>query len=159
MRRAFFAVALAIGIACSWIYLLPVGATVQPIAFNHARHQGLACAVCHRGVEVQAQATLPGSDVCAKCHATAPAGVDPSQWANLQRGAANWIRVTTVPEHVMFSHRRHVMLAKLDCSSCHGDIGQRTTPAPRAPVRLDMITCLGCHTQQGASEDCFACHR
>jgi hypothetical protein len=159
MQRALFSVALAIAIGVSWIYLLPVAAAVQPIAFNHARHQGLACAVCHRGVEVQAQATLPGTEVCAKCHAGAPAGVDSSQWTNLQRGTANWIRITTVPEHVLFSHRRHVKVAKLDCSSCHGDIGQRTTPARRAPVRLDMITCRGCHTQQGASEDCFACHR
>ena len=158
-RRAVTATVLVIGIAAAWVFLLPSAPSAQPIAFNHAKHQALTCAGCHRGVETSAHATLPGADVCAKCHASAPKGVDAGQWASLQKATVNWIKVTRIPDHVMFSHQRHVTLAKLDCSSCHGDIGQRTQPPARAPVRLEMTTCRACHQQEGASEDCAACHR
>ncbi len=159
MRRLFAAAALVVGIAVAWLLLLPSRPAAQPMAFSHARHQALTCAGCHRGVEAAAQATLPGPDVCAKCHATAPTGVDSELWNRLQRGAVNWVRVTRVPAHVMFSHQRHVTLAGLDCSSCHGDIGLRTQPPARAPIRLEMETCRACHTQERASDDCNACHR
>jgi hypothetical protein len=59
----------------------------------------------------------------------------------------------------MFSHRRHVTLAKLDCESCHGKMRERMAPLGVAPVRLDMNTCLSCHRREGAAEDCAACHR
>ena len=158
-RRAITAAALVIGIAAGWVLLLPSRPAAQPIAFNHAKHQALTCAGCHRGAEASEHATLPGPDVCAKCHASAPKGVDAAQWTNLQRAAVNWVKVTRVPDHVLFSHQRHVTLAKLDCSSCHGDIGQRAAPPSRAPIRLEMDTCRACHQQAGASEDCAACHR
>jgi menaquinone reductase, multiheme cytochrome c subunit len=158
-RRAITAAALVMGITAGWIFLLPSRPAAQPIAFNHARHQPLACVGCHRGVETAARATLPSPEICAKCHAVAPKGVEAGQWNSFQRATANWIKVTRVPDHVMFSHQRHVTLARLDCASCHGDVGQRTTPPPRAQIRLVMKTCRGCHQQEGASEDCAACHR
>jgi menaquinone reductase, multiheme cytochrome c subunit len=158
-RRAITAAALVIVITAAWIVLLPSSPAAQPIAFNHARHQALTCAGCHRGVETAAHATLPSADVCAKCHAAPPKNVDPKQWDALKQSAVNWVKVTRVPDHVMFSHQRHVTLARLDCSSCHGDIGRRTTPPARAATRLEMKTCRACHQQEGASEDCAACHR
>lgn len=158
-RRAIAGAALAIGIAAVWMFVLPSRPAAQPIAFNHARHQALTCAGCHRGVETSERATLPGPGVCATCHASAPTGVDAARWNDLQRAAVTWVKVTRVPDHVLFSHRRHVTIAKLDCSSCHADIGQRSTPPGRAPIRLDMKTCRSCHQQEGASEDCAACHR
>lgn len=151
--------ALTVAIAAGWVFLLPSRPDAQPLAFNHARHQALTCAGCHRGVENAARATLPGPEICAKCHASAPKGIDAGQWSNLQRTAVNWVKVTRVPDHAMFSHQRHVTIARLDCSSCHGDIGQRTTPVGRPPIRLEMKTCLACHRREGASEDCAACHR
>ncbi|HWP99261.1 MAG TPA: cytochrome c3 family protein [Vicinamibacterales bacterium] len=160
MRRAPIFVALALGVAIGWVLLLPAWPIAQPVAFNHARHGGLACAVCHRGVETSSRAGLPDGGVCAKCHATPPRGEDPARWEEfLAPDGARWVRVTRVPDHVLFSHRRHVSLARLECSSCHGDIGRRVAPPARAPVRLDMSGCLSCHRREGASEDCAACHR
>ena len=158
-RSAITAAALVIGIAAAWMLLLPSRPAAQPIAFNHAKHQALTCAGCHRGAVTSERATLPGPDVCAKCHASAPKGVDAGPWNSLQSSTANWVKVTRVPDHVLFSHRRHVALGKLDCSSCHGDIGQRTAPPAGAPIRLEMATCRACHNQSGANEDCAACHR
>ena len=160
MRRAlqFSVVALLAAIGSSLI--LPAASVSQPVAFNHAKHMGLTCAGCHIGIQTTARAGLPAPAVCAKCHATAPAAIPRSDWERLQaaRGPV-WTPVTRLQSHVMFSHRRHVALARLECASCHADIGTRPTLPGRAPVRLTMSTCLNCHRTEGASEDCAGCHR
>jgi Cytochrome c7 and related cytochrome c/Class III cytochrome C family len=161
MRRALSFIGFTLAVAVAWIWALPAIPAAQPIAFNHARHQALACAVCHQGVETAAHAGLPDGALCAKCHATAPGRVTTDkQWTAIARGQPiEWVRVTHVPDHVRFSHQRHTTLAGLSCSSCHGDIGQRIAPPGVAPVRLTMNTCLDCHKREGASADCAGCHR
>lgn len=160
MRRGVqfvIVVLLAAGVST---LILPPPSVSQPLPFNHAKHTGLTCSACHAGVTTTARAQLPAPAVCAKCHATAPVTVAEADWERLQSiGVRFWTPVTKMPDHVMFSHRRHVTLAGLACASCHGDIGQRTTPPGRMPVRLVMNTCLGCHRAEGASEDCTECHR
>ncbi len=160
MVRPLILGATVLAVATAWVLVLPVRAVTQPLAFNHAKHTAVACATCHSGVETSARATFPSGATCAKCHATAPASVGRVSWDALQRqDPARWVPVTRLADHVMFSHRRHVTLGGLACESCHADIGQRTAPPPRAPMRLKMDTCLGCHQQEGASADCAACHR
>jgi cytochrome c7-like protein/class III cytochrome C family protein len=149
-----------VAVAAAWIEALPVGAVTQPLAFNHAKHALVACATCHAGVEARARATFPTGATCAKCHATPPRSISQGDWNAIQRvDAARWRPVTHLPDYVTFSHRRHVSMGNLACQSCHADIGQRTTPPLRAPIRLRMDACLGCHQREGASADCAACHR
>lgn len=160
MRRVlqFSAVGLLAAIVSGIV--LPRPSVSQELPFNHAKHAALTCAACHAGVTTTERAQLPAPAVCAKCHATAPASVAAADWERLQAaGVKFWKPVTRMPDHVMFSHRRHVVFAGLACASCHADIGQRTAPPGRMPVRLVMDTCLGCHRAQGASEDCTGCHR
>lgn len=153
-------VALAIGIAVAWILVLPRAAASQPVEFNHAKHQPIACATCHTGIVSGAKASLPAGILCAKCHATSPATIPESQWERLTGASpASWVLLTRLPAHVRFSHERHVGAGKLECASCHGDIGTSSSPAARNPVRLDMNTCLACHRQENVTEDCAACHR
>jgi hypothetical protein len=160
MVRPLILGATVLAVATGWVLLLPAGAVTQPLAFNHAKHAAVACATCHSGVETRARATFPSGATCAKCHATAPASVGQVSWDAIQRqDPARWVPVTRLPDHVMFSHRRHVTLGGLACESCHADIGQRTAPPARTPMRLRMDTCLGCHQREGASADCAACHR
>ncbi len=160
MVRPFILGATALAVAAAWVLVLPVGALTQPLAFNHAKHGNVACATCHAGVETSAHATFPSGATCAKCHASPPRSVSQKDWDAIQRpNPARWLPVTHLPDYVTFSHRRHVTLGGLDCKSCHADIGQRTAPPPRAPVRLKMDACLGCHQREGASADCAACHR
>jgi len=159
MRRALQFAAVGLVAAMGSVWILPEPSLSQELPFNHAKHAAVTCAGCHAGVQTTARAGLPGPAVCAKCHATAPASVA-KDWERLQAaGVRFWKPVTRLPEHVMFSHRRHVALAKLACASCHADIGQRTAPPGRMPVRLVMDTCLACHRAEGASEDCTGCHR
>lgn len=151
---------IVVGVALAWMLLLPPAPLAQPLAFNHARHAALACVACHGGAETAAWAGIPAASVCVKCHAAAPAGVTGATWDALTRGQRPaWVRVTRVPDHTLFSHRRHVALARLECVSCHGDIGTRAAPPIANPVRLNMDDCLSCHKREGASEDCAACHR
>lgn len=68
-----------------------------------------------------------------------------------------WVRVYKFsPEaHVKFRHAPHYQ-AGIACSRCHGDM-TKATVAERA-VTFNMGTCLTCHRQMHASEDCVACH-
>ena len=70
-----------------------------------------------------------------------------------------WRRVTRVPPHVYFSHRRHVALGGIACADCHGAVAEAAVALTTAAVSLDMASCMGCHAQRGASNDCNACHR
>jgi hypothetical protein len=160
LRRPWTLAALALAVALAWILALPSLPVVQPAVFNHARHRAVACATCHRGVETSARAGIPGVRDCLKCHATPPPGIAVAEWPAPDRTREiAWVQVTRLPDHVMFSHRRHVVIGRLACPSCHADIGERTSPPGAAPVRVDMNACLSCHRHEGASEDCAGCHR
>jgi hypothetical protein len=160
MVRPVILGATALAVATGWVLVLPAASVTQPLAFNHAKHAEVACATCHSGVETRARATFPSGATCANCHATAPASVGQATRDAIQRqDPARWVPVTHLADHVMFSHRRHVTLGGLACESCHADIGQRTAPPPRRPMRLIMDTCLACQHREGASADCAACHR
>ncbi len=160
MARPLVLAVIVVAAGAGWMLLLPPAPAAQPVDFSHAKHRGMACAVCHRGAEVSARAGIPQGETCVKCHATAPRGTEAALWSDVERGGRlGWTRVTRVPDHVYFSHRRHVALAKLDCASCHDDIGQRAAAPAGAPLRLDMDACLTCHKTEGASQDCASCHR
>ena len=146
MRRALTSAAIAVGTAAVWLAAAPPAAMRQPIPFPHAKHQAVACVVCHRGATTSTRAGIPDGAFCAKCHSALPREIA-------------WVQVTRIPAHVLFSHRRHVGLAQLDCASCHGDMRGRRTPVGTAATALTMTNCLSCHRQEGAAEDCAACHR
>jgi hypothetical protein len=56
---------------------------------------------------------------------------------------------------VKFQHAPHAR-ANVGCAACHGDMTQATTA--QLLVRHTMGTCLNCHRQYKATEDCAACH-
>jgi len=161
MARYLGLAGVAMAAATLWIAAMPEATTAPAVAFRHARHTGLACAVCHSGVERGARAGLPEVTACQRCHATPPASVSDAAWREAARGAIlAWRPATTpLPDHSRFSHRRHVAAARLACASCHGEVGLAADPNGRAPVRLDMDGCLSCHEREGVSADCAACHR
>lgn len=159
MKRYIGAAVLAVAVAAGWLAILPSAAVRQPIEFPHVKHQSVGCSVCHAGATASARAGIPDLPLCAKCHATAPAGAAAAWDAAVARKSIAWVQVTRVPTHVMFSHRRHTTLGRLECASCHGEMRQRRTPVGAAQVRLTMSTCMSCHRLEGAAEDCAACHR
>lgn len=136
----------------------------QPIAFNHKVHAKdlLECSHCHQGVETGPFATLPKAEVCLTCHST-PLSKNPEE-AKVRnygdgKGEIPWRRLTRMPDHVYFSHQRHVKFGQVSCERCHGQMAERTRPPASAPQTLSMDDCLECHQKLGASQDCVLCHR
>ncbi|MBI2082156.1 MAG: cytochrome c3 family protein [Deltaproteobacteria bacterium] len=137
----------------------------QPISFNHKIHVTelkLECNHCHTGVETSAFAMLPSVEICMGCH-VAPLSEKPEE-AKVREyaekgGEIPWRRLTRMPDHVYFSHQRHVTFGKISCELCHGKMGERNRPPTAAPKDLSMDDCLECHQRQKASVDCISCHR
>ncbi|MFI5182506.1 MAG: cytochrome c3 family protein [Thermoanaerobaculia bacterium] len=136
----------------------------QPIAFNHQKHTkdlDLACPTCHLTVEKEAFSSLPDAEVCASCHSE-PQGKSEEEKKLVQLLKAgtplSWEPLFRQPSHIFYSHRRHVAVAKIDCSVCHGAIAASTVPPGRVR-RLRMNDCISCHRRTGASTDCTTCHR
>jgi hypothetical protein len=142
----------------------PSSSTKQPVAFNHKKHVQeleLSCLTCHVSYEKEAFSGLPGADICSGCHSE-PQGKSKEE-AKLvrliQAGAPlQWQSLFRQPAHVFYSHRRHVVVAKLECVTCHGSIAKTTTP-PESVRRLRMQDCIDCHRRLGARTDCTNCHR
>lgn len=137
----------------------------QPVEYNHSIHindVGLECVECHVGVENRARATLPAVGICEDCHsemngetkaeAFVVAAVENSE-------EIIWNRIYELPDHVYFSHRRHIALGKIECTQCHGDIQAFETPPLIPFVALTMDFCIDCHDEHKVNNDCLACHR
>jgi Cytochrome c7 and related cytochrome c/Class III cytochrome C family len=151
-------------IASALPFALRRSAVQQPIAFNHQKHvkdNDLACSTCHEYYEKEAFSGLPTSEICSSCHLE-PQGKSAEELKLvrlLKAGAPlDWKPLFLQPPHVYYSHRRHVMTAKIDCPVCHGGIAQTSFPPARVP-RLKMADCIGCHEKRGAPTECTACHR
>lgn len=149
-----------------WAVYPDQSSVVQPIAYNHKVHieeGGLECTDCHRYVEKMAAATIPGIEICQDCHGDEPISDSPEEIKLLKYiekdSEIPWKRIYELPDHVYFSHRRHIVLGELDCSDCHGNVAELTAPAryPYLPVTMD--NCINCHELHKVSTDCLACHR
>jgi menaquinone reductase, multiheme cytochrome c subunit len=161
----FFLPGLAIGFILFFLFFgLSVGSKVeQPIAFNHKKHleQGIECLTCHPYYKEQTFSGLPTLATCLECHKE-PVTKNPEEEKIRQFQQKDselpWQRVYQQPDHVFFSHRRHVVLGKLACQTCHGEIGQSERPPSKPWVKMTMKWCMECHAKNKASNDCLACH-
>ena len=142
--------------------VIAASASDQPIAYSHKQHiaLGLECLDCHSSADTAAAATLPSLRKCMLCHAkvaTAKPEIRKLAAFSASQREIPWQRVYGFPAEalVKFRHAPHFR-AKIACVQCHGDMTQATT-ADRL-VNHNMGTCLSCHRQYQASEDCAACH-
>jgi hypothetical protein len=135
---------------------------VQPIAYSHKQHiaLGLACLDCHSSADTAAAATIPSVRKCMLCHARIAAAKPEikklAAYATAHREVP-WQRVYGFPASslVRFQHAPHVR-ADIACATCHGDMTQAATA--ELLVKHTMGTCVSCHRQNKAPEDCAACH-
>lgn len=137
----------------------------QPIAFNHKLHAesgGLSCSDCHTLFETHFASGRPNLETCMECH-WEPLGESPEEEKLLEyqdRGEEiPWERLYTAGDNVFYSHRRHVVVAEIECEECHGDFAELESPPHRALRPITMQGCWDCHEQRGVSNDCLACHR
>jgi hypothetical protein len=160
-----FVVALAAATAVGFMTgkLGPLGVK-QPIAFNHKKHvveNQIACSTCHQYYETQSFSGLPEADVCSTCHAE-PLGksAEEAKLVKLLKDGKPivWNSLFRQPSHIFYSHRRHVVKARIPCERCHGQIALASSPPARVK-RLTMTDCIACHEQRGVPVDCTTCHR
>lgn len=137
---------------------------VQPVKYSHKIHidNGMPCQACHESVEKAAAASVPTKDTCMLCHqatiTNSPEEEKVRQYAE-NGEEIPWRRVYQLPDHVFFSHRRHVAVARIECGECHGAVASLTVPPSSPLVNQSMDWCLACHKARGVSEDCVHCHR
>ncbi|MBL7902723.1 MAG: c-type cytochrome [Bacteroidia bacterium] len=136
----------------------------QPIKFSHKLHAGdneIACQYCHSSVEKSRHAGIPSVNICMNCHKGIQkgpqygeteiakiyqaAGFDPSSgsYDQSKQNPLKWIKVHNLPDHVYFNHSQHVVVGKIECATCHGDLKTMTVAEQKAP--LTMRWCVDCH--------------
>ena len=136
----------------------------QPIKFSHKLHAGdneIACQYCHSSVEKSRHAGIPSVNICMNCHkgiSTGPqykeaeiskiyaaAGFDPktAKYDESKQNPLKWIKVHNLPDHVYFNHSQHVVVGKIECATCHGDVKAMTVAEQKSP--LTMKWCIECH--------------
>ena len=135
----------------------------QPISFNHKKHldQGLGCDSCHRYFKTQNFSGMPTVSICLECHkdpVTQNSEEEKIRQIHKKGEEIRWKRLYEQPDHVFFSHRRHVVLGKMECKNCHGDIGQSERPPSKQWVNMTMSWCMDCHAKRKVTNDCLACH-
>jgi hypothetical protein len=137
----------------------------QPIQYNHKLHveeADLTCLDCHPNAETLARASIPNIQICSDCHDdTESENMEERKVAEYGSMDAHipWVQVHIVPDHVFFSHRRHVKLAQIECMDCHGDVSQMKKPFIDAFVEMEMEWCMDCHDERNVTNDCYSCHR
>ena len=139
---------------------LPQPVAPQPVPFNHAKHAAarISCLDCHETAESRERSGLPDTAKCMLCHETITTeGPDIKKLARLHResGGVTWVRVYQVPDFVFFSHARHLK-AEVECVTCHGPVDRRAVL--QKEVSTSMVACMNCHSERGASNECYSCH-
>ncbi|MBI3948442.1 MAG: cytochrome c3 family protein [Armatimonadetes bacterium] len=134
----------------------------QPIPFSHRLHAGkkdISCFFCHSDADRSSHAGMPAVEKCLLCHQVIIPDfgpIQPLREARLAGKGVPWVRVNVVPDFVYFNHQIHLARG-FDCGRCHGDVKQMDRI--HKVNRMDMAFCVNCHQQNGASTDCWVCHR
>ncbi len=137
-------------------------APVQPIPFSHKVHagaNGIGCEMCHAYAEHSPVAGMPSMARCFGCHKFVARDKPAVQEGvkTFQEGKTlAWDRVYRVPDHVYFTHERH-LAAGLRCQTCHGDV--QDMEVVRQVGSLTMGWCVDCHRRRNAPTDCLTCHK
>ena len=137
----------------------------QPISYNHKIHieaAELSCIDCHIYYEEYASASIPNIEICGECHSDEPISnsyeeVKLLEFINDER-LIHWRQIYNVPDHVYFSHRRHVVLGEIECNECHGNVAELITPIDKQDFEMTMDFCMDCHKEHNVTNDCLTCH-
>jgi mono/diheme cytochrome c family protein len=147
---------------------------IQPIHFSHKIHAGankIECKYCHSSARVSKHSGIPSLNICMNCHMNIneyngetsakyskafydneiqkiyeATGWDPAvqDYVNEQK-PVKWVRIHNLPDFVYFNHSQHVMVAGVDCQTCHGEIEEMEIVEQHSP--LTMGWCINCHRE------------
>jgi Cytochrome c7 and related cytochrome c len=155
-------VALALAAAAGCSAAASPAEQSPPVQFSHQLHateNAIGCVVCHPYARHSPNAGLAPGSVCIGCHkfvATDKPDIV-KLTAEYEAGRAlTWGRNHRLPDHVFFSHERH-LAKQIACAECHGEVARMGID--RRVKDLTMGFCLGCHQKNGGPTDCLACHK
>lgn len=121
----------------------------QPIPFSHKLHAGeyeIDCKYCHTGALRGKNAGIPSSSICMNCHNTiknTSPEIQKIYKAIETDTPIQWIRVHNLPDLAYFNHSQHVVVAGLECQTCHGEIQEMEVIQQFS--KLTMGWCIDCH--------------
>lgn len=131
----FFIFGLAASMMLGWVIFptLLYSKKNQPVDFDHKLHVAEvdnSCESCHFYREDGTFSGIPTLDNCMACHDGVQGATDEearfvSEYIEKNREVP-WLVYSRQPDCVFFSHAAHTISAKMDCATCHGDIGQST---------------------------------
>ncbi len=159
MTRSVLAAQLGALVLCACAMPAP---PPQPVPFSHKVHAGtnrIGCQMCHAYAARSPVAGIPSMARCFGCHKFVARDNKDVQLVvkTYQEGKVlEWNRVYRVPDHVRFTHERHVA-AGLACQTCHGEVQAMDVTRQASP--LTMGWCVDCHRQRKAPTDCLTCHK
>jgi Cytochrome c7 and related cytochrome c/Class III cytochrome C family len=162
---ALLAVALLVAVTVPLVAGRRPPAVTQPIAFSHKVHTvdlQLGCTFCHKYVNTSAHSGLPDAQTCAMCHTIKQGESEEAArlTETLQAGdSLQFNKLFRLPDYVFYTHRRHVGIAELECTNCHGGIAETERPPERPLVNVKMALCVDCHEKREVTTDCTSCHR
>lgn len=136
----------------------------QPIAFNHTLHAGkdnlnIECVYCHSSAEKSKHAGIPSANICMNCHKGVTEGTTTGEdeikkiYAAVGWDGKNytgeeepivWTKVHNLPDHVYFNHSQHVVVAGVECQTCHGPVDEQFDVAEQWSS-MTMGWCIDCH--------------
>jgi hypothetical protein len=132
------------------------------VKFNHRVHVTdnlIGCSVCHPYARHSAVAGLASMATCMGCHKFA--GADKPAVQALRAAAEDekplqFPRVFRQPDHVYFSHERHLARG-VKCAECHGDVAHMAQDVRVKDMHMGF--CMECHRVRQANIDCLTCHK
>ncbi len=129
----FFFIGFVASLIVGWVIFprLLYSQKKQPIDFNHVLHVGEVdngCESCHFFREDGTFAGVPKLEQCIECHEEVQ-GESPDEQTFVEEYVAKerevpWFIYSKQPDCVFFSHVAHVKTAKMDCTACHGHVGE-----------------------------------
>ena len=140
----FFLLGLAIGFLLLFLFisflLAQKRSSLSPSTTRSISNRGWDVTPVIEYYKTQTFSGMPDIAVCLECHKE-PVTQSPEEEKIRQfakRGEAiPWKQIYHEPDHVFYSHRRHVVLGKIECQTCHGEIGQSEKPPTTPFVRDD----------------------
>jgi len=133
----------------------------------------ISCLYCHGNTQDGKQANIPSVNICMNCHIgineykgqplyTAEGeevnGTNEIQklykyagfefgkpWDASKAKPIEWVRIHNLPDHVYFNHSQHVMVGKVQCQTCHGEVTKYDEMKQFA--ELSMGWCVNCHRE------------
>jgi len=146
---------------------------IQPIHYSHKIHagdNGIDCKYCHSSARVSKNAGIPSLNVCMNCHKNISEVAEETGTPEHSKAfydgeiqklydavgwdkagqkytgvtkPVKWVRIHNLPDFVYFNHSQHVIVAGVECQTCHGPVETLEIMEQFSP--LTMGWCIDCH--------------